>query len=1171
MSRTKLQDLNMTNTVCSSYSMTNSGQKFTENRGQWDSRAKFLARTGPVDMWVTSTGIVYNWHGPIEEAPVTPKDQPPARLKMSSYAVDVEFVGATGLGKAVGLHPLAGNTNYYLGKRKATHVRDFASATIQDLYKGIDLVTYFDENEKRPRYDLVVHPGADPNQIRMRFDNAKNLTVTKEGSVCYDTPYGKVEEMRQMAYQKADNGPDFHFFPAQIKNRDGTIGFDTTGYQKDRTLVIDPLVWSTYLGGGGVTRRFAQHVDSNHNLYITGITSDPSFPGQLSSSQVPFKTFVAKFDATGACLYTTFYDDGDSDSIDIGFDNVGNAFIVGEAFSGGLNVIPGSTFPVGAAPTGFLAKFDLSGALIFGEYINSAITATYNLSAFAVSPNGDCSIGGLIVLVDNIFLETLKVGANGAILSRFLDIDHTPKAITGVALDPAGNAFFGTISSDGGTCPGGFQPQNGWTAVSGAGPDSGISNALILKFDPQLNLVLSSTFLGGVGNISKSSIAVDAAGNVFVYSTVQGSRLSLPLYPTTPGAIQIGTAGQTPRISQTAAISKLSNDLSTLEASGYFGAADGEFSQNLVTDSAGCPVFVGVSAGTLGIPLTWDYFSGHVSTQHIVRLSADLSTELYATYFGGATTAISAFDVDSDGNLYVGGTVQGEEIPTTPGALEPNYLGGTVGFVSVIDPKMTPGLQRIATDRGATPNLAGGVGKHVSVNVYFAEPDGTNITLSSPDPTVQVNGSSSATFVASGQIHVAAFTVTANDVTHVTPVTLTASDGTNTLPIVVTVQPFVRTLVVRPIRGIAGTGLTAFIYPYETPATDQHVQIMSNPANGLVASAPVTIPGDPTLSLPSPITTSLTVGPIFTTQVGTISATHLEGVSTAATSFTFTGPSLTSAVFTGNTLNITLSSPVVNQSYTFTSGNPSISPDVTVNIANGASGSAVAVPVEDFSTASSVRVNYTATVNGVKKIVPLVLIPNGITGLSITQSSVVEGDPLNFSGALMRAMSMNETFNLTTNYPTTLAPFQLNGAVGQSAIGGTVSTLNAALTAPRTLTLSMQWAGPTGPSGPIKSASVTVLPLLTSITLGATSVKGGSDVTGSINLVEPNNTAHSTIGISSNSANAFFDSPSITPGSLTTIPFTVHTKTVTKNTTVVITLASPLGYKSKVFNLVLTP
>src|SRR5262249_37799608 len=150
------------------------------------------------------------------------KGHPDPKLR-HDCVVDMEFVGATGQGKPMGIGLAPGVANYYTKKKPVVGARAFRAAEIQDLYPGIDLVAYFDPNEHRPRYDPIVHPGANPDQIKIRYNGAKGVRVDNQGQVRYHTSLGDVCERRQMAYQKNEKGADYRFFPRQRMNDDGTV------------------------------------------------------------------------------------------------------------------------------------------------------------------------------------------------------------------------------------------------------------------------------------------------------------------------------------------------------------------------------------------------------------------------------------------------------------------------------------------------------------------------------------------------------------------------------------------------------------------------------------------------------------------------------------------------------------------------------------------------------------------------------------------------------------------------------------------------------------------------------------------------------------------------------------------------------------------------------------
>jgi len=1148
--------------------------KFTENKGQWDPKAKFMAQQGGLDMWVTATGITYDWHG---------QD---AEKKPSRDAVSVVFEGATGLGKAKGIHQLPCLNNFYLGKTRATNVRSFEKAVVEDIYKGIDLVTYFDEQEKRPRYDLIVHPGADPDQIRMRYTGAKDFKVTKDGAVAYRTKFGKVEEQRQMAYQKSEVGPDFHFFPTQRMNQDGTVGFDVTGYKKDRTLVIDPLLWATYIGDPTGSSVLASASDAAGNLYVAGRTLGTNFPvtsQDTTGGSGQFSMFVAKFSPTGTNLYCTVYGgSGTDDPTKIKADDAGNAYVVGYTNSGDLPVTNGSVPDPANFQTDFLSKFDGAGGLAYGMYLNDpddsqrpfpidlAVRGDHSVTALCVGYDDD--IGGPMPV-------TFQVGSDGTHSGAFRHLDLLSLSPTGLALDADGNAFIaGSIWRSFFPLPSGYQTVDGNANSSNQYDVS----CVLIKLNPTLDTLLAGTYLGGIGYFQTFGVAVNSTGEPYVTGQVQDSfdtdivsgQYLNNTYPTTPGALNLVSISGMPGIF----VSHFSNDLTQLKNACLFEQGWINARPILLLDND-CPVLLSFLVPGFPPPLTWDYYSGSYQNSFLARLSPDLSTELYGSCIGRSSQNSFQLAIGG-GNYYLTGRAGADNEPTTSNSFESVFNDAiAIGFIEAFTPSTSPGIQRIATDRGATPSVGGGSGKQINVNVYFAEPAGAQISLTAPlNSGVYVNGKAlTDSFTVSGLVHVATFAVSADDVSAPTPVTLIASDGTSSLPVTITIQPFVKTLVVRPASLGSNQSFTAYVYPYEAPTTDQTVKFASSPASYLAASAPLTIPAGTS----GPTTVTLQTGAFDNSLKGTITAIHATGVSSASTSVAFVGTVVTALGFLSpvvigdgsTTLGVHFNLPAKqDETYTFTSGMPTLASDVNVFLPMGStSGVGTVTTNQVFSAASVVQVNYTATISGVKKSVALKVIPNSVSNL-FAAGSVVEGDPIPITANLAAPTTASQQFRITTNYPTSVPALSVANAAGSPIISANVPTLNAALTAPRMATLSFQWVNPLGvASGPIKTAAVTIVPLLTSVTLSSLSVKGGLDITGTMNLAEANNTSSPSFTVTSNSPLAFFDSPAVTTGYATSVPFTIHTKPVTKNTTVVISLPTPLGYKTRSFNLVLMP
>src|SRR5579862_791276 len=100
-------------------------QKFMQNKGQWDDRAKFCARTLGMDMWFEDRGIDFDYY--MTSGP---------RLKRSrtGQVVRMEFPGGTGPVNYSGNDPLGDHIDFLYGKKTVRGVSSFGNVTASAIY-----------------------------------------------------------------------------------------------------------------------------------------------------------------------------------------------------------------------------------------------------------------------------------------------------------------------------------------------------------------------------------------------------------------------------------------------------------------------------------------------------------------------------------------------------------------------------------------------------------------------------------------------------------------------------------------------------------------------------------------------------------------------------------------------------------------------------------------------------------------------------------------------------------------------------------------------------------------------------------------------------------------------------------------------------------------------------
>jgi hypothetical protein len=206
---------------------------------------------------------------------------------------------------------------------------------------------------------------------------------------------------------------------------------------------------------------------------------------------------------------------------------------------------------------------------------------------------------------------------------------------------------------------------------------NGETDAFVVKLNSTGGRVYA-TYLGGKQDDRAFSIAVDQSGAAYITGATSSSDFPVK------NALNATINGRD------AFVVKL--DSSGKRVYGTFlGGSDYDRGDAIAVDASENMYVLGTTASA-DLPTTANAYDRSYNGSgdddlFITRLNASGSQQVYTTFLGGANDDFgsSGIAVDDSGNVYVTGTTESANFPTTSGAYDQSYNGGDDVFVSMIN------------------------------------------------------------------------------------------------------------------------------------------------------------------------------------------------------------------------------------------------------------------------------------------------------------------------------------------------------------------------------------------------------------------------------------------------------------------------------------------------------
>jgi gliding motility-associated-like protein len=622
--------------------------EFVENRGQWDSRVKYMGKVDAGAFFVEEGGFTVVQHSPEDWGKITEamhghgadaKARFPQGQTLRSHAFQVKFLGGNPAPQIIADKPLPTYNNYFIGSdpsKWGANCKIYQGITVKNIYPNIDVRYY--SGGGSVKYDLIVHPGGDPSRIALKYEGADGLEV-KNKELLIKTSVGELRETDPYTYQYNEKGR-VNVQTKYVVNKGNIVTFDIKAYNPKTTLVIDPnLVFCSFSGSSADNWGFTATYGPDGAMFGGGITWAQGFPVspgafQQSMNGGEWDMSIIKLtpDGTNRVYATYIGGSGQDQPHSLVVDNQGNLVIAGRSNSPRAG---GSTYPV-QGPLGYI------GPANGGSDFDIVIT---KLNATGTALIGSVRIGGK--KDDGVNISTSRS-------SNSLQQNYGDDGRSEVILDATGNIYVASctqsVSSTGDEL---FPLRNPFQPTGGGGQDG-----VLLKFDPNLSTYLFGSFIGGSANDAAYVLAINPIdGNVYVAGGTESTNL---LNGTRAGSLGSSNFGGIDGF-----VTIVTPNGSTVVKTSYIGTAGDDQVYGVQFDANGFPYVMGQTTGNWqAINAVWNQPNGK---QFISKLRPDLSNFVYSTMFGkgDASPDISpvAFLVDRCENVYISGW--GGRIPST--------------------------------------------------------------------------------------------------------------------------------------------------------------------------------------------------------------------------------------------------------------------------------------------------------------------------------------------------------------------------------------------------------------------------------------------------------------------------------------------------------------------------
>ena len=438
---------------------TTAERSFVKNEGQydgrnWQSTNKIEFALSQQDGWFTfftKKGITHR----LERLTRNPNKikgdhNSPSRVHISEL-IDVFFLGANS-----NVHIVAEDktSHYYsyavkdIKTKNVTNINNvygYEKITYKNIYNNID-IEYTIHPDGGIKYNVILHPGADPSQIKMRYKTShtniqgefSSIKLNTNGQIEINTSLGDIVEHKPVTFYESSKAK----ISSVYKFVNNVLTFELGNYDNSKKVIIDPWVVTPVWDDGDFTREV--ETDGAGNVYVIG-GETPMQLRKYSIAGALIWTYNTPWDTTGGDWLGTLA----TDDLGTSYITQGTASEI-ERIDNAGNMI----WHNNGSPGGFTASYEYWSITFNCDNTKLIVGGTESSEIFPFPISFWASIFDIDVNTGNVlataYVDTTVFGTAGLV---------TPVEVRSISSSKNAQYIFlthedvGAISQDFSTCP----------------------------------------------------------------------------------------------------------------------------------------------------------------------------------------------------------------------------------------------------------------------------------------------------------------------------------------------------------------------------------------------------------------------------------------------------------------------------------------------------------------------------------------------------------------------------------------------------------------------------------------------------------------------------------------------------------------------------------------------